>query len=203
MSSRLYVVAVIAGLSVAQARAAEDPAAYLITATGGAPVTSGYGACVRTSQWTPEASYVQCDPQPTVHAVDAVPETKLIRISVDALSKSNSALLRTDAVPALDKLASELAHADYQMVKIVGRADRMGGAKYNQQLSEQRARAVGDYLAAHGVERSKIAVSGVGRAESMTRDQCKGLERKHLIACLQPDRSAGITVIGTQTSAMR
>ena len=205
MSSKSYLIAVIAGMSLAQAHAADEPAGYLVSGPNGAPVTSGYGDCVRTSSWTSDMSYRQCDPLTVVSPAPAAPapEPMLVRISIDALFDFDSALLRADAAPALAKLAKQLTASDYQAVNIVGRADRIGRAKYNLQLSEQRAKAVGNYLAAHGIDGTKIAVSGVGSAESLTRDQCKALEGKSLIACLQPDRSAEVTVIGTQKSAMR
>ena len=60
MSTRLYVFAVIATLSTAPARAAEEAAAYLVAASDGAPVTTASGACVRTSEWNPAASYRDC-----------------------------------------------------------------------------------------------------------------------------------------------
>jgi OOP family OmpA-OmpF porin len=85
----------------------------------------------------------------------------------------------------------------------VGHADRIGHAKHNQRLSEQRAEAVREYLAAHGIDGSKIAVSGVGSTASVTGDQCRGLRGRSLVSCLQPDRYSEVTVTGTQTSAMR
>jgi OmpA-OmpF porin, OOP family len=206
MFDRLSLIAVIAGLSVAQARAADDPAGYLISAHDGAPVATGYGGCVRTTQWTPDASYRQCDPLPATAALvqaaeaETAPKPALVRISIDALFDFDSALLRDDAGSALGQLAKQLTQADYQAVNIVGRADHIGPAKYNQRLSEQRAAAVRDYLVAHGIDRSRIAVSGAGSNESATRGQCKGLQREHLVSCLQPDRSAEVRVIGTQTS---
>lgn len=226
MSSRFYLVAVIAGLSVAQARAADNPAGYLISAQDGAPVTAGYGSCVHTLEWTRESSYRQCDPRPvaiqapaSVEApVQAAPEPAPVvaeapaveaprvvpfRISMDTLFDFDSAVLRASAGPALDELAKQLAETDYQTVTITGHADRIGSAKYNQRLSEQRARAVREYLATRGIDGSKIAVSGVGSSEPVTGDQCKGLRGKRLVFCLQPDRFAEVTVTGTQTSAMR
>jgi OOP family OmpA-OmpF porin len=209
MFDRLSLIAVIAGLSVAQARAADDPAGYLISAHDGAPVATGYGGCVRTSQWTPDASYRQCDPLPVAMQVAApvqtstaetAPKPALVRISMDTLFDFDSALLRADAGSALGQLAKQLTQADYQAVNIVGRADHIGPAKYNQRLSEQRAAAVRDYLVAHGIDGSRIAVSGAGSTESAARGQCKGLQREHLVSCLQPDRSAEVRVIGTQTS---
>jgi OOP family OmpA-OmpF porin len=136
---------------------------------------------------------------PVVEAPRAVP----FRISMDTLFDFDKAILRADAGPALDKLAKQLTQAEYQTVDIVGHADRIGGAKYNKQLSEKRARAVREYLATHGIDGSKIAVSGVGSTEPVTASQCKGVRGKALISCLQPDRFAEVTVTGTQTSAMR
>jgi len=206
MLNRLSLIALIAGMSVAQARADEDPAGYLVSGQDGAPVLSGYGACVRTSQWTPDRSYRQCDPVQAaaqISSIEKASEPVLVRISMDMLFEFDSAVLGANAAPVLDKLAQELAGADFQTVRVVGRADRIGRARYNQQLSEQRAKAVRDYLAAHGIDAARIAASGVGSAESVTRAQCKDLQGKPLVACLQPDRSAEVTVIGTQTSAMR
>jgi outer membrane protein OmpA-like peptidoglycan-associated protein len=199
MFNRLYLIVVVAGLSVAQARAADHAAGYLISSDG-APVASGYGGCVRTSQWTPDASYRQCDPLPV--AMQVAPAAPL-RITIETLFEFDSALLSADAGPAFDGLLKQLSQADYQTVAIVGRADRLGRAKYNQQLSEQRAEAVRDYLVAHGIDGSKIAISGAGSTESVTRSQCKGLQGEDLVSCLQPDRSAEVRVIGRQASAMR
>jgi len=206
MCHRLYLIAVLAGLSAAQARAADEPAGYLVSAETRAAVVSGDGACVRTSQWTPGMSYGQCDPlktAPQLPSIENLPQAALVRMSMDMLFDFDSAQLGANAAAVLDRLVKELAQADYQTVRIAGRADRIGRAKYNQQLSEQRANAVRDYLAAHGIDGARISASGTGSGESATSARCKGLQRKELIACLQPDRSAEVTVIGTQTSAMR
>jgi OOP family OmpA-OmpF porin len=169
-------------------------------------------------------SYGQCNPRPVaaapapVQAAEPAPapvvvvETLVVveapravpfRISMDTLFDFDKAVLRADAGPALDELAKQLTQAEYQAVDIVGHADRIGGSKYNQQLSEKRAKAVREYLATHGIDGSKIAVSGVGSTEPVTASQCKGVRGKALITCLQPDRFAEVTVTGTQTSAMR
>jgi OmpA-OmpF porin, OOP family len=218
MSSRFYFIAFIAGLSIAPARAAEKPA-YLFNGSG-APVTSANGGCVHTGEWSPGASYGQCDPRPVaaeapapVQAAPApavakapvieAPRPVPFKVSMDALFDFDKAVLRADAGPALDELARQLTQADYRTVNIVGHADRIGRAKHNQQLSERRAAAVREYLAAHGVDGSRIAAAGVGSTEPVTGSQCKSLRGARLVACLQPDRYAEVTVTGTQTSAMK
>ena len=40
--------------------------------------------------------------------------------------------------------------------------DETGRPAYNQKLSEKRAKAIGDYLVAHGVPREKVSVHGMG-----------------------------------------
>lgn len=189
MFRRCPLIAVLAAFSVAQARAADDVAAYLVVANG-TPVTSAYGACVRTSQWTPDASYGPCEPLP-------------YRIAMDALFDFDSAALTLDAERALDALAKQLAEAEYQKVEIVGRADRIGRPGYNQQLSSERAGAVRDFLVARGMDGGKIAVSAIGSTEPVTGSLCEGMHGEALVDCLRPDRSAVVTVTGTQPTAMR
>jgi len=212
MSTRFYVLAVMAALSATQARAADGPSGYLVVAADGAPVTTASGACVRTSQWSTEASYRECNPLPIAKLVPAAVEpatiespsaAEPIRISMNTLFDFGSAELRADASPALDGLAKQLTQANYQKVDIVGHADRMGAGKYNQKLSEQRAEAVRDYLLTRGLDATRLTAFGVGATEPLTGKECRGLRGKPLVSCLQRDRYTEITVLGTQTSAMR
>jgi OOP family OmpA-OmpF porin len=212
MSTRFYLLAVIAALSAAQARAADEPSGYLVVAADGAPVITASGACVRTSQWSAEASYRECNPLPIAKLVPAAVEPAVIelpsraepiRISMNTLFDFNSATLRGDAGSALDGLAKQLTSGNYQKVDIVGHADRMGPGKYNQALSEQRAEAVRDYLLGRGLDGTRVSAIGVGATEPLTGKECRGLQGKPLVYCLQRDRYTEITVLGTQTSAMR
>jgi OOP family OmpA-OmpF porin len=189
MFSRSFVIVVITGMSLGHARAAEEPAAYLVSADGLA-VTTASGVCVRTGQWTPDSSYQDCEQLP-------------FRIAMDALFDFDSAVLTLDAQRALDALAQQLAAAEYQQVEIVGRADRIGRPSYNQQLSKQRAGAVRDFLVARGMDGGKIAVSGVGSAAPVTGGLCENFHGEALVNCLQPDRAAEVTVTGMQQAAMR
>lgn len=50
-------------------------------------------------------------------------------------------------------------------INITGHADSQGPEVYNQVLSEQRAKAVADFLIANGFEAGKIQTSGVGEAQ--------------------------------------
>jgi OOP family OmpA-OmpF porin len=216
----IAVVTLVSGFSITAARAADDAAGYLTTPQR-APVTASAGECVHTGEWMPGMRFANCEPQPVkaevapapVQAPEAVEEVIIVReviavapampftLSLDTLFDFDSATLKADADAALDALAQQIGQADYQTVDIVGHADRIGAPLYNQRLSERRAQAVRAYLATHGVDESKISFSGVGSSDPATGTQCKGLRGARLIACLQPDRYAEVTVVGTQSSA--
>ena len=210
----IAVVTLVSGFSITAARAADDAAGYLTTPQR-APVTASAGECVHTGEWTQGMRFANCEPQPVkaevapAPAPEVVEEVVVVReviampftLSLDTLFDFDSAILKADADTALDALAQQIGQANYQTVDIVGHADRIGAPLYNQRLSERRAQAVRAYLATHGVDESKISFSGVGSSDPATGTQCKGLRGARLIACLQPDRYAEVTVVGTQSSA--
>lgn len=76
-------------------------------------------------------------------------------------------------------------------VAIVGFTDTIGGARYNRKLSLQRAQAVRDYLAAHGVPPQVIRVQGRGESDPVV--QCPGLQGRALVQCLQPNRRVEVS----------
>ncbi len=77
----------------------------------------------------------------------------------------NSAELQPAFRRTLDKVASILSRYPRSTVKITGHTDSRGSAEYNQRLSEQRAKAVGWYLADAGVDSRRIITEGRGEAQ--------------------------------------
>ncbi|MCM1029555.1 MAG: OmpA family protein [Pseudoflavonifractor sp.] len=78
---------------------------------------------------------------------------------------------------ALSQLAADLT-ASGREVAIVAYTDPRGSVSYNQRLSERRAKAVGDYLVAHGVDRSNIKTKGAGPTDAYPSAQ---LDRRAVI----------------------
>jgi len=79
----------------------------------------------------------------------------------------------------LDASRDLLSRATY--IEVVGNTDDVGDDAYNQELSEQRARAVRDYLVAAGVDASKIATVGMGESmpvASNTTDEGRAQNRR-------------------------
>jgi outer membrane protein OmpA-like peptidoglycan-associated protein len=65
----------------------------------------------------------------------------------------------------LTELAKSLQRYPDSQLLIVGHTDAKGDDAYNQRLSERRSAAAAAYLAAQGVDRSRLAASGKGESE--------------------------------------
>ncbi len=76
--------------------------------------------------------------------------------------RSGSAVLTPAAKRALDRIAEELAQRPDVLVTVVGHTDNVGSARRNKRLSEQRARAVAEYLATHGIDPARLSYGGKG-----------------------------------------
>lgn len=81
----------------------------------------------------------------------------------DVLFKLNSATLRPDARERLAKVAGILlAYPDIH-VEVNGYTDNTGSPSYNEQLSQQRADAVRNFLVQQGVPQASIQAQGFGQ----------------------------------------
>jgi peptidoglycan-associated lipoprotein len=73
----------------------------------------------------------------------------------------DSALVRDDARPVLQKVAERL-HQRAASLRIEGNCDEVGTVEYNLALGEQRARAAKEYLVHLGVPSNRIATVSYG-----------------------------------------
>jgi OOP family OmpA-OmpF porin len=77
----------------------------------------------------------------------------------------DKAAIRDDAKPVLDEAISTLQAEGGVAVIVQGHTDSIGQEKYNQGLSERRAKAVQDYLIAGGIDASRITKQGFGETQ--------------------------------------
>ena len=221
-NSMLALFAATLGLcaSFAQAQTpAPNGGIYLIDGRARV-VTSGYGLCWHTAEWTPAAAATDpngctcdkdlipkevCEPKvaevtaPAAAAAATKPVGEKITVAADALFDFNKATLRPEGKAKIDEVAAKANSLNLEVVIAVGHADRIGGAAYNQKLSEKRAAAVKDYMVSKGIPANRIYTEGKGSKQPVTKpDQCKGPKSAKVIACLQPDRRVDIEIIGTQ-----
>ncbi|MFF7708909.1 OmpA family protein [Pseudomonas sp. NPDC007930] len=80
-----------------------------------------------------------------------------------------SAELSADGLRQVRKLAEVFKPTDGkpQAILVVGHTDATGSAEFNQQLSERRARAVGQVLAQAGIAKQNLYFQGVGAARPL------------------------------------
>ena len=81
----------------------------------------------------------------------------------DALFEFDKATLTPDAEETLKALVPLLAKAGKHPATIEGHTDAKGSESYNQTLSEARARAVKDWLVAHGALPATTPIQGLGK----------------------------------------
>lgn len=75
---------------------------------------------------------------------------------------SNSAAIDPSSRPVLDALASVALRCDRYAIEVAGHTDNQGARELNMALSQRRADAVSDYLAAQGVDRARLMARGYG-----------------------------------------
>ncbi len=78
-----------------------------------------------------------------------------------------SAKLEPGSFPALDRIVAGLRAYPDLKVEIAGHTDEEGSDSYNMALSNDRAKAVKDYLVAHGIMQDRIKAKGYGKTQPL------------------------------------
>jgi outer membrane protein OmpA-like peptidoglycan-associated protein len=85
---------------------------------------------------------------------------------VSIVFHSNKAELNTDAIAAVNRRVLPQLHiAGGMYVRVEGNTDNVGDPRWNQDLSERRARALVDYLVSRGIEPGRISGKGNGSSK--------------------------------------
>jgi outer membrane protein OmpA-like peptidoglycan-associated protein len=138
-----------------------------------AGATAGYAVCVRA--WRQKAALearlaaldsagggASPDPANRVVRSVAVVDNREIRLDLNLMFATGQSQLPARVAAHLDVLASSLQEFPQSQVVVAGHSDNAGDAGRNRLLSRQRAGAVAAYLAAHGVDASRLEVQGLG-----------------------------------------
>ncbi|PKP95991.1 MAG: hypothetical protein CVT76_07940 [Alphaproteobacteria bacterium HGW-Alphaproteobacteria-15] len=89
-------------------------------------------------------------------------EAILVRLPDGVTFATGSAAINPGFLDTLNNVAESLITYPNSLIDVYGFTDTTGSDALNQRLSEQRAQAVADYLAARGVARARIATQGYG-----------------------------------------
>jgi outer membrane protein OmpA-like peptidoglycan-associated protein len=96
--------------------------------------------------------------------VERVGEGIVVEFSSSILFGFDKSGLSNDAKMNLDKLVTVLDSYAETNIEIQGHTDSKGSETYNQDLSEQRARAVSYYLTDKGISSNRLTVKGFGES---------------------------------------
>jgi len=218
---KMFTLGLVLGISTASAlsqtpsdiQAPSDGNAYLQNSQGTIS-RSQHGLCWRTGHWTPADAVTGCDgelvppiakptapsiaPSLSVAQAPAVPTQCDFSITLNneqtfdfnKVKLSAAAKRRID-----DEVITKLSRCSkIDMILITGHTDPLGTQRYNQKLSEKRAKAVAAYLQASGVA-AEMNTRGAGKTQPIK--ACGGkLPRPQLIACLTPNRRVTIEARG-------
>lgn len=89
-----------------------------------------------------------------------------IELSADVLFDFDSAELRAEAEQALRNVAEIIRAHEGAIVRVEGHTDSKGSDSYNQDLSEERARSVRDWLmSADGLDGTEFSTFGFGESK--------------------------------------
>lgn len=148
-------------------------AVYVLSGWGGHRNPTTHNANMTEVAAVTVAAPSQATSQQTTTDNEAVPQFNTAPDAVYLFPLNGTAI--TDNAE-LNRIAQEAIDTDSD-VSVVAYTDESGRATYNQQLSEQRAKAVGDYLIAHGVPADHIKTQGNGPTHQFpTNDQDRRAE---------------------------
>jgi outer membrane protein OmpA-like peptidoglycan-associated protein len=105
--------------------------------------------------------------------LDGCPDAEQIRVvgekivlDEQVLFETNQSAIRPDSNKLLERLAKFLnEHREYVQVSVDGHTDERGSDELNQSLSEERAKAVMNFLIAHEVSKDRLSARGFGASQ--------------------------------------
>ena len=111
--------------------------------------------------YLPLESYYYID-DISITAIKPVFQTKKTYTFKNVLFNFNKAVLLKNSLKELEELSRYLKVHAYTKVKIYGHTDNIGTELRNKELSQQRAKAVSDYLIENGLDNTRIKWEGFG-----------------------------------------
>ena len=91
----------------------------------------------------------------------------------------DKATIRPESMPRIQEIASVMKTYPTILMEIRGHTDDRGSDDYNQNLSEQRARAVADALEDMGVKSARLTIQGFGESRPLAPNDSEENRKKN------------------------
>jgi outer membrane protein OmpA-like peptidoglycan-associated protein len=94
--------------------------------------------------------------------IKRVGDTIQLQMPSNITFDTGQAVVKPDFRPILDDVSSTLAEYESTVISIAGHTDSTGSTPFNQQLSENRAAGVRNYMVTRGIIPERVLTSGYG-----------------------------------------
>ena len=84
---------------------------------------------------------------------------------------SRESTIRKESTPELERLVELLKSNPSIKIEISGHTDNIGAEDYNKNLSEERAKAVVDYLIKKSVDTARLEYAGLGYSKPISSNE--------------------------------
>lgn len=120
-------------------------------------------------------------------------DSLLVTMSEAILFDVNSAALKPQSQSVLSQTADVMVRYPDSDILVKGHTDSTGSERYNQELSERRAKSVQNYLIAKGVSTQRITAIGFGKTMPVaSNDTPEGREKNRRVEIeIKPRAKAG------------
>jgi OmpA-OmpF porin, OOP family len=118
--------------------------------------------------------YCDCTEKPEPAAENKIIESGKSRVLENVYFETGKSELKPQSFSELDKIAEIFTANPALKAEISGHTDNTGKPEDNKKLSEERARAVVEYLVTQGVKREQLTYKGYGSEQwQIPRNRCK------------------------------
>jgi outer membrane protein OmpA-like peptidoglycan-associated protein len=130
---------------------------------------AGCGGSIQFADTTPIVLSSPVPPPPPPPAPEP-PRVEVKQDRIEINEKIQFAIDKADILPASHGLLDEVVgalrdHAEIKKLHIIGHTDDDGDDKYNQGLSDRRAKSVMAYLVQHGIDAARLVGKGMGESQ--------------------------------------
>ncbi|MEE9450210.1 MAG: OmpA family protein, partial [Ignavibacteriaceae bacterium] len=125
-------------------------------------------------------------PEPIIEETGPIEE---VTLGAETSFEFNSAELKPDAFPQLDKILEEMKKYPMSRWRIEGHTDNVGSKEGNIQMSQMRAESVLNYFVSRGIPKGRFTVIGLGSIEPIADNKApEGRAKNRRVEIIRVDK---------------